>query len=185
MPVVVKIQDQQVQVSEDEKGTKPIILNMNARKNLNGDIMIFDHNNIDIVILPEKKKIVAFAKDLVSDEVYGAQNRLFDHLRKKGIVDVASIRGGNIYGSLEAMLFENEELDAFKLAILNISSFIDEERINFDFTDAYSDMDTDRLVHPDSKDSTELGEVPQKTEKGSLKPGYVRDPYGLSSLYSY
>ncbi len=56
---------------------------MNARKNLNGDIMIFDHNNIDIVILPEKKKVVAFAKDLVSDEVYGAQNRLFDHLRKK------------------------------------------------------------------------------------------------------
>ncbi len=52
MPVVVKIQDQQVEVSDDEKTTKPIILNMNARKNLNGDIMIFDHNNIDIVILP-------------------------------------------------------------------------------------------------------------------------------------
>ena len=33
--------------------------------------------------------------------------------------------------------------------------------------------------------STELGEVPQKAEKGSLKPGYVRDVYGLSSLYSY
>ena len=123
MPVVVKIQDQQVEVSEEEKSSKPIVLNMHARKNLNGDIMIFDHNNIDIVILPEKKKIVAFAKDLVSDEVYGAQNRLFDHLRKKGLVDIASIRGGNIYGSLEAMLFESEEYDSFKLAILNISDF--------------------------------------------------------------
>ena len=185
MPVVVKIQDQQVEVSEEEKSSKPIVLNMHARKNLNGDIMIFDHNNIDIVILPEKKKIVAFAKDLVSDEVYGAQNRLFDHLRKKGLVDIASIRGGNIYGSLEAMLFESEEYDSFKLAILNISDFIDEERVNYDFTDAYSDLDADRLLHPDSKDSTELGEVPQEVEKGSLRRGYVRDPYGLSSLYSY
>ena len=185
MPVVVKIQDQQVQVSEDEKSTKPIILNLNARKNLNGDIMIFDHNNIDIVILPEKKKVIAFAKDLVSDEVYGAQNRLFDHLRKKGIVDMATIRGGNIYGSLEAVLFESEKFDPFKMALVNISDFIDQEKINYDFTDAYSEMDRDRLVHPSSKDSTELGEVPQKAEKGSLKPGYVRDVYGLSSLYSY
>jgi hypothetical protein len=36
---------------------------MHARKNLNGDIMIFDHNNIDIVLMPEKKKVVAFAKE--------------------------------------------------------------------------------------------------------------------------
>ncbi len=185
MPVVVRIQDQQVEVSETEGTSKPIVLNMNARKNLNGDIMIFDHNNIDIIILPEKKKVVAFAKNLVSDEVYGAQNRLFDHLRRKGIVDVASIRGGNIYGSLEAALFENEEFDPFKLAIINISDFIDEERVNYDFTDAYADMNSDHLLHPDSKDSTELGEVPQEAEKGSLRPGYVRDVYGLSSLYSY
>jgi hypothetical protein len=46
-------------------------------------------------------------------------------------------------------------------------------------------MNTDNLLHPSSKDSTELGEVPQETEKGSLRPGYVRDVYGLSSLYSY
>jgi hypothetical protein len=184
MPVRVTIQDQQVEVQSD-KGGKPIVLNMHARKNLNGDIMIFDHNNIDIVLMPEKKKVVAFAKNLVSDEVYGAQNRLFDHLRKKGIVDVSSIRGGNIYGSIEAVIFENEELDAYKLAIVNISDFIDEERVNFDFTDAYADMNTDNLLHPSSKDSTELGEVPQETEKGSLRPGYVRDVYGLSSLYSY
>lgn len=185
MPIRVKIQDQQVEIESEKNGGKPIVLNMNARKSLNGDIMIFDHNNIDIVLMPGTKKVVAFAKNLVSDEVYGAQNRLFDHLRRKGIVDVATIRGGNIYGSLEAVIHESEELDAYKLAIINISDFIDEERVNFDFTDAYADMNKDQLLHPSSKETTELGEVPQADEKGSIKPGYVRDPYGLSSLYSY
>ena len=37
MPVRVTIQDQQVEVQSD-KGGKPIVLNMHARKNLNGDI---------------------------------------------------------------------------------------------------------------------------------------------------
>ena len=184
MPVRVTIQDQSVEV-QGEGDSKPIVLNLNARKNLNGDVMIFDHNNIDIVLMPGVKKVVAFAKNLVSDEVYGAQNRLFDHLRKKGIVDVSSIRGGNIYGSIEAVIFENEEFDSYKLAIVNISDFLDQERINYDFTDAYADMNKDRLIHPSGKDSTELGEVPQADEKGSMRPGLMRDPYGLSSLYSY
>ena len=52
--------------------------------------------------------------------------------------------------------FESEKFDSFKMALVNISDFIDQEKINYDFTDAYSEMDRDRLVHPNSKDSTEL-----------------------------
>ena len=40
---------------------------LNLRRALNGDLMIFDHADIDIIILLEKKKIVAFAKDMMSD----------------------------------------------------------------------------------------------------------------------
>ena len=36
-----------------------IVLHMQARRALNGDIMIFDHKDIDIILMPEKKKIVA------------------------------------------------------------------------------------------------------------------------------
>ena len=38
---------------------------LNMRKALNGDLMIFDHADIDIVVMLESKKIVAFAKDLM------------------------------------------------------------------------------------------------------------------------
>jgi len=29
-----------------------------------------------------------------------------------------------------------------------------------------------------------LGEVPQRDEQGSIRPGYIRDPYSLSYLYT-
>ena len=59
---------------------------LNLRRALNGDLMIFDHADIDIIVMLEKKKIVAFAKDLMTEVVYGAESRLFDHLKKKGMI---------------------------------------------------------------------------------------------------
>ena len=38
---------------------------------------------------------------------------------------------------------------------------------------------------PDPEDSTELGEVPHEEEKGSIKPGYMRDAYSMQYLYSF
>ena len=74
---------------------------LNMRKALNGDLMIFDHKDIDIIVMTEKKKVVAFAKDLMSEVVYGAESRLMEHLRKAGIIEYDSIQGGNVYGSLK------------------------------------------------------------------------------------
>ena len=51
---------------------------MNVRKALNGDLLVFDHADIDIVLMVEKKKIVAFPKDLMSEVVYGAESRLME-----------------------------------------------------------------------------------------------------------
>ena len=83
--IKVKIEQPDLRVKLEHENPK-ITFELNARKSLNGDIMIFDHTDIDIVILSEKKKIVAFAKDIMSDVVYGAENRLFEFLKKKGIV---------------------------------------------------------------------------------------------------
>ena len=49
------------------------VFDLTARENLSGDIMIYDHKDIDIVLMKEKKKIVAFAKDILTDNVYGAE----------------------------------------------------------------------------------------------------------------
>ena len=161
-------------------------LEMDIRKSMNGDLMIFDHGDIDIVLSTKNNKITAFPKETMNDLVYGAQNRLFAHLRKKGLVIGDSIQAGSFFGSFEALMEEasSPDLSTPKLALINISNFIDEERPYFESTEAIISMTDDELVHPDKADSTELGEVPQRDEQGSIRPGYIRDPYSLSYLYT-
>ena len=69
-------------------------LEMDIRKSMSGDFMIFDHADVDIVLSTKTNKIIAFPKDSMSDLVYGAQNRLFTELRKKGIIVADSIQAG-------------------------------------------------------------------------------------------
>ena len=75
MAVVVKIGD---------AISKTVTLEMDIRKSLAGDLMIFDHGDIDIVLSPKKNKVVAFPKETMNDLVYGAQNRLFAFLAQEG-----------------------------------------------------------------------------------------------------
>tara|TARA_R110000796_G_scaffold238350_1_gene358692 strand:+ start:130 stop:669 length:540 start_codon:yes stop_codon:yes gene_type:complete len=169
-----------------EANAKKIRLELDLRKSMSGDLMIFDHGDIDIVLSPAKNKVVVFPKDTMTDLVYGAQNRLFAHLRKKGIIIAESIQAGSFYGSIEGTLEEStlEEASSAKMALINISNFIDEERPYFEQTEAIISMADDGLLEPDKTDSTELGEVPQEVEKGSIRPGYVRSAYSLGYMYT-
>ena len=162
-------------------------LEMDVRKSINGDLMIFDHGDIDIILSTKNNKVVAFPKETMNDLVYGAQNRLFAHLNKKGLVIPESIQGGSFYGSFEATMQKpsSEDLSAAKMALINISKFIDDERPYFESTEAIISLADDEITHPDKGDSTELGDVPQRDQQGSLRKGYVRDPYSLNYLYTF
>ena len=157
---------------------------LNASETLNGDIMIFDHKDIDIVLMQEKKKIIAFAKDILTDNVYGAESRLFEFLRKKGIISHDSIQGGNVYGSMEARILESKKYDSLKSSLLNIAEWMKTEKPMMDFMDSFEDMMDNTLLHPDAKDSTELGEIPQAAEKGSIVQNSMFAPY-LYGRYLY
>jgi hypothetical protein len=178
MAIVIKV--------GEKANEKQVELELEIRRSLNGDLMIFDHGDIDIVLSPTKNKIVAFPKETMNDLVYGAQNRLFAFLRKRGVLLPESIQAGSFFGSLEATMEKsvNENTSTSKLALVNISNFITEERPYFENTEALVSMADDELLHPDKEDSTELGEVPQAVEQGSMKPGFVRDPYAMNYLYT-
>ena len=119
------------------------------RKALNGDLMIFDHTDIDIIVMLEQKKIVAFAKDLMTETVYGAESRLFDHLKKKGVVAYDSIQGGNVYGSLEAKIHESKEVDSIKATLYEIAQWIDSEKPYMDSMEDHQEMQSDLLLDPE------------------------------------
>jgi len=170
----------------EEANKRLVTLEMDIRKSLNGDLMIFDHGDMDIILSASKNKVVAFPKEVMSDYVYGAQNRLFTFLRKRGVVIPESIQAGSFYGSFEAIMEtpKSETMSASKMALVSIHNFITEERPYFEATEAIISMTDDEFIDPDKEDSTELGEVPQSTQQGSIRKGYIRDPYSLSYLYT-
>ena len=162
-------------------------ISLNARKSLDGNIMIFDHEDVDIVLMPNENKIISFAKDMFSERVYEAQDRLFKYLKNKGVVALESVQGGNVYGSMEAIILEsiNEDIDSVQATLYSVSKFIDEERPYFRRVGDLEEEEMDYLLDPDTEHSTELGEIPHSEKQGSLVPGYIRGPYGMTSFFRY
>jgi hypothetical protein len=160
---------------------KPIIskFQLEARETLNGDIMIFDHKDIDIILLKDKKKVIAFAKDLMSEAVYGAENRLMTFLKKRGIIAYDSIQGGNVYGSLEGQLLESDKLNITRVTLKNIAEWMTIEEPAMEGIEDYDEMIDDWYADPDEDDSTPLGKISQEEEKGSIMSK------GMHSAYYY
>ena len=191
MSVLVRLipKNEPIKIKVGDAARKPlptIRLELKIRKSLSGDLMIFDHADIDIVLSSKTNKVTAFPKETMTDMVYGAQNRLFTFLRKKGIIIAESIQAGSFYGALEGSIEESydDKINSTKMTLLNISKFIEEERPYFENFEAHVAGVEDNLLEPDKADSTELGEVPEKVKQGSIRPGYLRDPYSFSYMFT-
>ena len=161
-----------------------ITFKLMTRSAVNGDIMIFDHKDIDIVLKQDGGKILTFAKETISDYTYGAEARLMEFMRKKGVLEYDSIQGGNIYGSLEGQLMKSEDVEVNKVALKVISEWMVTEESYLKGTTAYDDMEDEHLLSPDGEYSTELGEVPAEEQKGSILQHNLFAPY-LYGRYTY
>ena len=178
--VKVKVNDAPLRVNISDPSRQVYEFKIKLRRALNGDYMIFDHNDIDIMILVEKKKIVAFAKDMMSDVVYGAENRLFNYLRKQGVIAYDSIQGGNVYGSMEGLMLEmkgDKQPETVDYILYQISEWLNTEKPYYESNEAHDDMMDDHLLNPDDQFSTELGEVPHEEEKGGILQRGMFSPY--------
>ena len=191
MPVNIKITDQESKqdTAQEPQGVKIEVVEkdkvegkLKLRSALNGDLMIMDHKDIDIVLKPSEKKIIAFAKETLSDLVYGAESRLLEYLRKQGILKIDSIQGGNVYGSLEGQLHESDK--AVEITLMKISEWMETEQPIMSGRTGYDDMQDDHLLSPDGEYSTELGEVPAAEKKGSITQSNLFAPY-LYGRYTY
>jgi len=151
-------------------------IELNARKALEGSLLIMDHKKIDIAVVPEQMKVVTFPKTTSTEDVYDYQNRLLELLADKGVVDRGTIQGGNVFRSLEGEIFTNEEVNSLEAAVFVISEFLAHEATTERVADDYEKELENMYTHPDDRDSTEYGEVPQYAEKGSMRPGYYYYP---------
>lgn len=172
-------------------GTSPEYLQeyidtLDMKKSLGGHFMIFNHKDMNVVVKVKERKIVAYSKSNFSDIVYNTQNRFFNYLVEHGVVEPETIRGSNVFGSLLAEYPENKEIKNLSEVVLyNIALFMIEE---LDYMENMKKLEIEReeeLLDPSDRDSTELGEVPQETTKGSMQPYYPGYSYGLAGIYRY
>lgn len=185
MAIDIKIGEKapKIKVTIKEK-TIDETIQLKARKSLNGDIMIYDHNDIDIVIVPKTRKVLTFAKEYYGENVYEAQNRFFRFLRKRGIIDYGSVQGGNIFSSMEAKIQESSEYNEVQHTLLAVSRFLEKERPLMEFDKAFEQEEENRLNEPAPGEFTEWDPAKYHSEKkGSIQPGQF--PYGLQSAAIY
>jgi hypothetical protein len=159
-------------------------ISLQVKKTMGNQLVIFDHPDVDIVVYPESKKILALAKHVSNEEIYDTQDRLFLLLRQEGIIEPDSVKAGNVYGSMEAQMFLNEDYDMVQVALYGIDKFMKEEKPYFEHIEAFEQAVDDYLTEPTPDESTPLGEVPQEPTKGSIRPGWIRGPYGMSIMTS-
>ncbi len=170
MAVVMKV-GSKVDKPEEAKEEKPqASMSMVARKALDGSIMILDHSDIDIVVMPSSNKILTISKGSLSEDVYDTQDRLFRYLAKKGVIEFGSVRSGNVYGSMEASYVAESYngSNSTQVVVFDIGKFLEEERAYYEFVDRHDSEIVDMLTKPD--DATNLGDVPHEKTKGTVMP---------------
>jgi|TARA_R110001606_G_scaffold282790_1_gene431351 hypothetical protein len=162
------------------------IKNLDMKRSLSGQIMVFNHIDMDIVLDEKQGKITAYTKKDFGELVYKSQNRLFNFLFKKGVVFPESVKGSNVFGALEGSYpTEDNVSNLTEIVLFNIANFMQEEQNYIKSFEYVEDTEEDRLLSPDEEDRTELGEVPQEEKKGTLNPGMPGYYYGLAGMYRY
>ena len=171
-----------INVGESTKDATQANLMMQVRRTLDGNVLILDHKDIDIVLMPKEKKIIAMAKDVFGPQVYEAQDRLFKFLTRKGVIRFDSVQGGNIYSSMEASIAEAKDYNETQIALFTVGKFIEKERPFMEYETAFEKKEEERLSAPDKDESTDFD--PERfhgPEKGSIRPGVK--PFGIANIY--
>lgn len=155
---------------------------LNAKKTLDGNIIVSDHPEVDLLILPKKSKIVALPKDELDDEVYDTQKRLYKFLAKKGVIGYDSVQAGNLFMSMEASISAAEKGDSLQYLLYAIAQFVEEELPFYRDQKEFEMDEEQRLLAPEPDEYTEFDPAKYHDEKkGSLPPRI--QSYGINTIY--
>ena len=160
-------------------------IKLKAKSTVDGNIIIFDHKYIDIVLMPKASKIMTFPKEELTDDVYETQMRFFRELADGGIVNLESVQAGSVFMSMEGAIPQSETYkNVNQIAMLAIYKFIERERPMFEYITKMEDWEEERLSDPPEDETTEWdpGKY-HREEKGSIKPNMR--PYGVPGVYRF
>lgn len=193
MPIKIKVGPEGQKTKRDKEmqgqgeDTPDISMEFVIRKTLSGNYMIKDHIDMNVMVIPSEGKVITMPKDksFDSDVVYGSQSRLMQYLKERGVIDHDSIEGSDGFGTLEATFPESgvDNVDAIQMVIFTIAKFMEDEEPYMTFSEKHDAEWEEHRTDPDDEHSTELGEVPQGPEKGSMEDSTF--PYGAYFTHWY
>jgi hypothetical protein len=177
MPLTIKLGD----------ATKPpqATVELQVRQTLDGNLLISDHEKMDIIIVPSENKIATMPKLYAGDNIYEYQRDFIDSLYRGGVISNETIQGGSRFGVLEAYYNgDNEKVDPVQVALLEIERYIKKSLGEEIKADEYDKNIEDRFTDPDEKDSTEYGEIKPEEEE-PYRQSQVQDPNYSFVGYGY
>ena len=142
---------------------------LTATKTLAGNILISDHDKMNIVVDPSKMKVVTIPKPYAGEGIYDYQRDLLDSLFRGGVVEFNTIQGGANFGVMEGNISPNEKVDPIQVTLLEIEKFIKKQQSSEMLARDYDKHIEDRFTDPTDEDSTAYGEIPpyQDTPEGA------------------
>ena len=131
---------------------------LKARKSLDGNIIISDHQLMDLVLVPAKNKVLIVPRPGFGQETYFKQKDFYNTLTRRGVFS-GPLEGGSIHGVFEAILGVSEDLSSVQVALLEIERYFKQEAVEEGFGEDFDAELEDRFINPDDEESTESGEV--------------------------
>lgn len=174
LPIKVKLvePEEKVQIKVNKPEPAKIVLPVNVKKTLDGNILIKDHPLIDIMIVPANNKIVTMPKDDKYRDTYSAQKELYDLLRKFGLITYDSVQGGTLYGALEATYPQNDKVDSLSALLVGIYKLLQQHQQYSKIERDYEETFEDNLTEPAEGEYTdyETAMSTHRVRKGSIDP---------------
>ena len=176
MPLTIKLG------TEAEKPVQASIA-LQIRKTLDGNLLINDHQFLDIIVNPRENTVTSFAKPNVERDVFSYQKDLAYDLFKAGVA-TAQPRGGATFGMVESSYPAEGEVDTLQAVLYRLSEYLQTLAAAGSPAAEYDEYIEDRFTNPSDEDSTEHGEVLpyEDTAAGKNSPG---DPTYSFAGYGY
>ena len=168
---------------EEEKPQASIALKI--KKTLDGNLLIDDHQHMDIIVIPSKNKIMTMPKPYAEKEVYPYQKDLMYDLFKGGVLVADSTQGGAKFGVVEASYPSEGDVNTTQSLLYRLENYLVRTSASENYAIEYDEYIEDRFTNPDEKNSTEHGEVLpyEDTPEGAQNADPTYTYYGAGYLW--
>jgi len=157
-------------------------IGLNISQTLAGNLLINDHQYMDILVVPSEKKVVTMAKPYADRDVYDYQQDLMYSLFRGGVTEGDNPRGTGRYGVMEVNYAQSDKVNALQAVLYQLSEYIKKTQHDEATATDYDENIEDRFTDPGPEDSTRYGEFPpvQDTPAGQqvIEPAYSFAGYG-------